>query len=63
MEYYLSRAKVLGMTYLQRCKQLGLDTDLAAAERYQNACTKNCKSSQVPLPPAIERETLPDVST
>lgn len=44
VEYFLSRAKVLGMSYLKRCKQMGLDSDLAAAERLQTKTSRQVKA-------------------
>ena len=60
-EWYVLRAKSLGMTYLLRVRQQELHQhqDLSAAERYYRVCAKQFKQLVAPPAEEILREKLP----
>lgn len=61
-DWFVLRAKALGLSQLRRMAQLGLHGDPAAAERFYRSCAKTFKKLDVPDPVEVVRETLPDGS-
>lgn len=59
-EWFLLRAKTLGLSYLRRAKQLEIQDDLAAADRYYRKCSETFKAVVVPPAVVVQRELLPD---
>ena len=58
-EWFRLRALVLGLTFLQRAKQLGVDGDPAASERLYRACYKAFNLTELPPAAEIVREVVP----
>lgn len=56
-DWFLLRAKSLGLSSLLRMRQLGLDP--AAAERYHQAAEKHHTRLAPPAPIVVEREKIP----
>lgn len=61
-EWFLLRAKAVGIAYLKRVEQLGIAHDAGACERVYKKCSVVFKSAEVPAAPEVDRETLPDGS-
>lgn len=59
VEWFLLRAKSLGLSHLKRMKQLGVESDVAASERFYRKCSSSFKQLNVPDPVEIEKEVLP----
>lgn len=49
VEWFLLRAKALGLSQLKRMKQLGTEGNAAASERFYRACNSTFKQLDVPL--------------
>jgi len=60
VDWFLLRAKSLGLTCLRRMQQLQVEEDVAGAERFYRACAKSFKMLEVPPPIEVVRETIPE---
>lgn len=58
-EWFVLRAKSLGLSALRRMAQLQLHGEPASAERYYREAGKRCKTADVPPAPIIEKEKPP----
>lgn len=61
-EWFLLRAKVIGLSYLKRIEQLGVESDAGACERVYKLSAKTFKLAEVPEAVEVEKERLPDGS-
>jgi hypothetical protein len=61
-EWFVLRAKSLGLSHLKRARQLGAHEKPAAAERFYRACSKTFKTLEVPDPVEVLREVAPHVT-
>ena len=61
-EWFILRARSLGLSHLRRMKQLGAHLDAGSAERFHRGCAGQLKHLDVPPPVEVKRETLPDGS-
>lgn len=61
-EWFVLRAKALGLSHLKRLAQLKLHGDPTGANRFYQACSKQFKLLDVPDPVLVDREKLPDGS-
>lgn len=59
-EWFLLRAYALGLTHLRRIKQLGVESDVAASERFYRGASKTFKNMAVPDPVPVEVSVEPD---
>ena len=59
-DWYLLRAKSLGLSCLKRQKQLQIENDPGACERHYKAASSATKELGVPPAPVIVPETIPD---
>ena len=50
-DWFVLRAKTLGLSYLKRIKQLEIERDAAATERFYRRSVSNIKLTEVPPPP------------
>ena len=57
-EWFLLRAKALGLSHLRRMQQLQLENDPAACERYYRSCSATFKHLQVPPEQKVVREVI-----
>ena len=57
-EWFLLRAKALGLSHLRRMQQLQVGGDPAAAERYYRGCSALFKQLQVPSPTPVVKEVI-----
>ena len=57
-DWFLLRAYALGLSQLRRMKQLALDEEPAAAERFYRKASTTFKQLNVPDPVEVVRETL-----
>ncbi len=59
-EWFILRAKALGLSHLRRMKQLGAHEDPAAAERFYRNCSSTFKKLNVPdpVPVAVSGDPL-----
>lgn len=58
-DFFLLRAKALGLSALKRMIQLGVEGDPAATERFYRECAKQHKRTDVPEAIVVEREVAP----
>ena len=57
-EWFLLRAKALGLSSLRRMQQLQVGGDPAASERYYRSCSALFKQLQVPLEKKVPKEVI-----
>ena len=57
--WFMLRAKSIGMSYLKRLEQLGVENNPAASEGVRREAGKLLKRTEVPPEPLIVKETLP----
>lgn len=57
-DWFLLRAKAIGLSNLRRMKQLEVGSDPAAAERYYRKCTSALKDLEVPPAEVIQQEVI-----
>lgn len=58
-DWWRLRALSLGLSCLKQMRQLKVEEDAAAAERFYRACSKNFKNMAVPPEELVEREVPP----
>lgn len=57
--WFLLRATSIGLSYLKRVQQTGVEGDPAAAERLYRRAGQHLKAAEVPEEEVVEKETLP----